>query len=312
MVFLTAFFTVMNKLITLFLYIIVGYAIRKKNVVSEKFESELIKFLMSISLPALVINTFQTSYTPELLKRGAIIYGVSLIIYGASIVIGMASGKLLKIDKSAMGVWIFAVMFPNHCFMGWPVMSAVFGEDALFYAAFANLGFSTFAYTYGVYIISKYGENKNNKMSVKNMIVTPINVSILIGILMFVTHIALPSSVGSAVSGLGNLTTPLAMIYCGMLLTKNKFSEVFGDWRVYAVSVLRLIVIPLLVFAVAKIFIKDHMILAVLVVGHSMPVAGFCALFAGQYGGDAVLASKFIFVSTLLCIVSIPFISMLV
>lgn len=309
---MTAFFTVMNKLITLFLYTIVGYAIRKKNVVSEKFESELIKFLMNISLPALVINTFQTSYTPELLKRGAVIYGVSLIVYAVSILIGMGSGKLLKIGQSAMGVWIFAVMFPNHCFMGWPVMSAVFGEDALFYAAFANLGFSTFAYTYGVYIISKYGENKNHKMSLKNMIATPINVSILIGILMFVTHIALPSSIGNAVSGLGNVTTPLAMIYCGMLLTKNKLSEVFGDWRVYAVSVLRLIIIPLLVFVVARMFITDTMVLAVLVVGHSMPVAGFCALFAGQYGGDAVLASKFIFVSTLLCIVTIPFMAMLV
>lgn len=309
---MTAFFTVMNKLITLFLYIIVGYAIRKKNVVSEKFESELIKFLMNISLPALVINTFQTSYTPELLKRGAVIYGVSLIVYAVSILIGMGSGKLLKIGQSAMGVWIFAVMFPNHCFMGWPVMSAVFGEDALFYAAFANLGFSTFAYTYGVYIISKYGENKNHKMSLKNMIATPINVSILIGILMFVTHIALPSSIENAVSGLGNVTTPLAMIYCGMLLTKNKLSEVFGDWRVYAVSVLRLIIIPLLVFVVARMFITDTMVLAVLVVGHSMPVAGFCALFAGQYGGDAVLASKFIFVSTLLCIVTIPFMAMLV
>ena len=129
---------------------------------------------------------------------------------------------------------------------------------------------------------------------------------------MFATHIALPSAIGSAVSGLGNVTTPLAMIYCGMLLTKNKLSEVFGDWRVYAVSVLRLIIIPLLVFAVAKIFITDTMVLAVLVVGHSMPVAGFCALFAGQYGSDAVLASKFIFVSTLLCIVTIPFMAMLV
>ena len=65
-------------------------------------------------------------------------------------------------------------------------------------------------------------------------------------------------------------------------------------------------------FIFAKMFIADQMVLSVLVIGHSMPVAGFCALFAGQYGGDAVLASKFIFVSTLICIVTIPFLAVFV
>ncbi len=309
---MTAFFTVMDKLITLFLYILVGYIIKNKNITDSNFESGLIKFLMSVSLPALVINTFQTSYTPELLKRGAMIYGVSLIMYVLSIIIGVLSGKLFKISKSSLGVWLFAVVFPNHCFMGWPVMSAVFGEEALFYAAFANLAFSTFAYTYGVYIISKYGDKKEQKMSIKSMLITPINVSILIGIIMFVTNIKLPSSIANAVSGLGNITTPLAMIYCGMLLAGNKISVVFTDWRVYVVSALRLIAIPFLVYIFASIFINDYMVFAVLVIGHSMPVAGFCALFAGQYGGDAVLASKFIFVSTLLCIITIPLFTLII
>ena len=188
---MTAFFTVMDKLITLFLYILVGYAIRKKNFVDDKFEGGLIKFLMSVALPALVINTFQTSYTPELLKRGAMIYALSLVVYVFSIVLAVLSGKALKIDKKSLGVWIFAVVFPNHCFMGWPVMSAVFGDDALFYAAFANLGFSTFVYTYGVYIISKSGEKSGEKLPIKSMLVTPINISILIGIVMFVTRISL-------------------------------------------------------------------------------------------------------------------------
>lgn len=302
---MTAFLTVMGKLITLFIYIIIGYGIRKKNVVDEKFTGGLIKFLMNVSLPALVINTFQTSYTPELLRQGALIYAASLVIYVFSILIGIVSGKLLKIEFASMGVWIFAVVFPNHCFMGWPVMSAVFGKEALFYAAFANLGFSTFAYTYGVYVISKHGNN-NGSYSFKKLLVTPINIAILLGIIMFVTKITLPSPIEGAVSGLGSITTPLAMIYCGMLLSNNKVSEVFGDWRVYAVSVIRLIIIPVLVFFIAGVFIKDPMVYSVLVIGHSMPVAGFCALFAGEYGGDAVLASKFIFVSTLLCIITIP------
>ena len=303
---MSAFFTVMDKLITLFIYIIVGYFIKRKNVVDDKFMAGFIKFLMCVTLPALVINTFQIDYSGEMLKRGASIYFISLIIYVFSIFIAVLSGRALKISRPALGVWIFAVVFPNHCFMGWPVMSAVFGEEALFYAAFANLAFSTFAYTYGIYAIAKYGENDGGKVSFKKLIFTPINVSIVIGIALFVTGLRFPSSVANAISGIGNVTTPLAMIYCGMLLTGNKMREVFADWRVYALSLLRLIIIPALVFAFAGIFVKDPLVFAVLVIGHSMPVAGFCAMFAGEYGGDAVLASRFIFVSTLLCIITIP------
>jgi len=307
---MTAFFTVMEKLITLFLYILIGYAIRKKNIVDEHFAGGLIKLLMNVCIPALVISTFQTQYSPELLKQGALIYVASLVIYAISIAIGVISAKAFKIDFASTGVWIFAVMFPNHCFMGWPVMSAIFGKEALFYAAFANLGFSTFAYTYGVYIISKHANHKGS-YSLKDMLVTPVNISILIGIILFAKGISLPLSIGGAVSGLGNTTTPLAMIYCGMLLSTSSVRDVFGDKRVYAVSVLRLILIPMLVYFTAGIFIKDRLVYSVLVIGHSMPVAGFCALFAGEYGGDAVLASKFIFISTMLCIITIPLFAML-
>ena len=62
---------------------------------------------------------------------------------------------------------------------------------------------------------------------------------------------------------------------------------------------------------IARPLVHDPMIYGVLVIGHAMPVAGFCVIFAGEYGNDVVLASKFIFITTLLCIITIPIFVML-
>lgn len=117
---------------------------------------------------------------------------------------------------------------------------------------------------------------------------TPINAAIVVGMVLFIARWRLPGPVDHAVSGLSSLTTPLAMFYVGTILTRSSIRDVLGDWRTYACSFMRLIAVPLLV------------------IGHAMPVAGFCAIFAGEYGNDVVLASKFIFITTLLCIITIP------
>lgn len=75
---------------------------------------------------------------------------------------------------------------------------------------------------------------------------------------------------------------------------------------------MRLIIIPLLVLIIARPLVRNSLVYGVLVIGHAMPVAGFCAIFAGEYGNDVVLASKFIFITTLLCIITIPVFAMLV
>ena len=94
-------------------------------------------------------------------------------------------------------------------------------------------------------------------------------------------------------------------------MSKNKISEAFNDKKVYIISFFRLIVIPLLIFFVAGRFVSDMAVLGVLVISFAMPVSGNGATFVGQYGGDVGFASRLTFVSTLLSLITMPFISLL-
>ncbi len=303
-----ALYAVASKLVTLFIYVILGYIVCRRKIISEVFCDGISRFLMTVTLPCLILTTFETEYTAERLIQAGQIYVLSMIFLGASIVLGYLSARLFGISPEAKSVWIYAVAFPNHAFMGWPVMCAVFGNEAIFYAAFANLAFSTYAYTFGIWLMKRNGKGAEQKEhhSMKEYVITPINIAIVIGLVLFVTQWSLPEPVNNAVRGLSDLTTPLAMFYVGTILTKSSIRDVLGDRRSYICALMRLIIIPVLVLIIARPLAPDPIVYGVLVIGHAMPVAGFCAIFAGEYGNDVVLASKLIFITTLLCIVTIP------
>lgn len=308
---MVAFLAVLDKLFTLFLLLVAGYTARKLNVVNDGFTENVSSFLTKIVLPSLLIMSFQISFTPELLKQGLIVFFACIAMHVLSMIIGFITAKMFYITYSVMGVWVFSCMFANIGFMGIPVISAVLGDSAVFYCAFANFAFNVMAYTIGIFIISRYSDVKKAKIPLKKILFTPANLAIIIGILLFLTKITLPSSIGNTLGSIGSITTPLAMIYIGAVLTKNSIKEMFSDVRAYLVSFIRLVVIPIASYFVLKFFISDKIILGVVVLGLATPIGTFCAIFSGEYGGDVLLSSKFIFVSTFLCMITMPFISLL-
>lgn len=308
---MAVFFATFGKLITIFIYILVGFVVARKRIFSEVFTNGISSFLMTVSIPCLIITSFQVEYTPERLRLGGIAFLASVIIIAAGIGIGYLNAYLLRVPLSDKAVWVYSTAFPNHVFMGWPVMAAIFGQEAIFYAAFANLAFSGYAYTFGIWIFQKYGQKVEKKQSLRSVLLTPINVALVIAMIMFVTGLRLPASIQGAVDGFGSVTTPLAMFYVGTILAANRLSEVFADRRVYMMSFLRLILVPLLVLFLAKPFVSDPISYGTLVIGNAMPVAAYCAIYAGAYRNNVQLASRFVSVTSILCLVTIPFFAVL-
>ncbi len=302
---------VLDKLVTLFVYIFIGYIIKKKNVVDDRFQAGLVKLLMWVCIPCLTINTLQTDYTAETLSKGISLFVICLIVYIASYILGIITAKIFRIERDQKGIWIFMVMFSNNLFMGFPVIEAVLGSEALLYAAFLNIPVQIVMFTFGVQLIIKYGCKDGIKTSAAKSLISPLNVAMVIGLVLVAAGIKLPSSIRSAVSGISGTITPLAMIYIGMVMSNSKISEAFADWKVYAVSFIRLVLIPVAIYLIGKNIISDFMVFAVVVLSFGMPCSGNCATFVGEHGGDVDLAGRLTFVSTLLCLVTIPFIGLL-
>ena len=307
----------MSKLVILTIYIAIGYGAKKLKILSDEFSDGIVKLLLFISLPALILNIFLTSFDRNMISQGIAMLLISFGIYIVSTPIGYLTAKLMRLKREQIGVTTFAVTFPNYTFIGIPVLTSILGEEVLMNASFGNLACSISVYTIGMLTISKFGtETPKGKVGLalmaEKMSKMPVNYALLGGLILALLNVHPPQPITDTLTGLANLTTPMAMIYIGATLTKNNPKEILGDWRVYITAVMRLVVIPLAIYFIGRIFIEDKMFLNTLVVGAAIPTANFCALFAKEFGGDDVLASKYIFISTLLCLVTIPFVYIII
>ena len=239
---------------------------------------------------------------------------ISFAIYIVSTPIGYITARAMRLKRNQIGVTAFAVTFPNYTFIGIPVLTSILGDRVLMNASFGNLACSISVYTIGMLTISKFGTEAKGglRLMTDRMVKMPVNYALLGGLILALLNVNPPEPITDTLNGLANLTTPMAMIYIGATLTKNDPREILGDWRVYITAAMRLLVIPLAIYLIGRVFIKDSMFLNTIVIGAAIPTASFCALFAREYGGDEVLASKYIFISTLLCLVTIPLVYMII
>ena len=162
---MTTVYAVIDKLIALFMLVMAGYFLRRKNIVSEGFSSGISGFLTKVVLPVFFVMAMQLEYTPEKFHNGLKVYIFSIILILIATAIGFVTSKICGIKGADRGIWIYSCILPNHAFIGFPVMEVIFGEEGLFYAAFANAALNTIAFSLGVVIVGLYAQDKSKKKS---------------------------------------------------------------------------------------------------------------------------------------------------
>lgn len=192
----------------LFILILVGYMIRKKGLLDEHCTSMISSLVMSIFLPSMIISSMQIEYNPNMAKKIFMLILISIFTYSVSILFSYFLKFIFKSEKN-LGVYQYAIIFSNVAFMGYPVIEAVLGKEAIFYTAIFNLPFNVLAYTVGTYLLCK--GNEEYSFSLKSL-VSPIILSIFIGLILFVFNIRLPEFLNKPIELLGSVTTPISML----------------------------------------------------------------------------------------------------
>lgn len=296
---------VFTQVFILFILILVGYIATKKNLIDSSLTKKLSKLIMNIFLPCMIINSMQLEYSPTVLKKVLLLILISLFIYAISFLIAIIFKAISK-SKNDIGVYQFAILFSNVGFMGYPIVEAILGKDAIFYAAIFNIPFNLLIMTLGVFVICK--ENNNYSFSFKSLI-NPVIISIFIGLSLFILNIKLPYIINRPIELLGNITTPLSMIVIGSMLCLSSISECVKNKKLYIVSFIRLVLMPILIYFILKGIVHDKLLFSIPIVIVSMPVASNTAILSSEYNANDKLASQLVFMSTLFSIVTIPIIS---
>ena len=263
---------IVNSVLTLFLLIFLGCFLGKKKIVSTDYASGLSNFIVKVTMPATVFNAMQMEYDPELLHRGVEILLFSLVFYAVSMVIGFAAVRIFSVPAKERGVWLFVSSFSNNGFMGLPLALSLYGNEGVFLMSIMNMIANLLIFSAGVKMLTD-GYSITEKLSLKKMLLTNINIAVVLGLIFYINQWTLPKVLADSLSYLGSITSGLSMIVVGLSMAKLNFREMFAGGRNYILTAIRLVLLPLITLAVIRTAGRslDPMIAGTLLLSAGLP-----------------------------------------
>ncbi len=290
----------------LFMLMLIGYILGKIKFFTPQSNAIFSKFIVNVALPAAIISGMNIPLTKESVNRAIAILGLSIVAYALTFIVAWWTSRTLTTDGRKRGVFSFMLIFSNSAFMGYPVLGALLGQEAIFYTAIYNISFYVLLYTLGIKLLQS-GNNQSTGFDWK-FLINPGMVASFLGILLFVTGVRLPEFISGTIESVGSVCTPLSMIVIGSMLSLLSLKKTFGDYKIYILAIARLLVLPFIIFTFLKYILKieDLWLITIPVIVAGMPVASNAAMMAETYKSDGELASQGILITTLLSCISIP------
>ncbi len=300
------FNTTLNQMAFLFLLIIIGYILAKFKFVPENTEGILSKLENYIFVPALVMGTFINNFTIEKLIGAKEILIGSIIIELIVIPVSILCARLCAKDKYIRNIYLYGLCFSNFGFMGNAIVSAIFPDVFLEYLLF-TLVLWIVIYMWGVPFLLM-GDSSERMSILKRLkaLVNPMFIAMAIGMVIGIANIPVPSFANNLVTSLGNCMSPLAMLLTGMTVARYKLPEILKHKSIYAITLIRLLVYPLIFVGFTKIFNMGNTFIICTLCSLAMPLGLNTIVIPSAYGKDTKIASGMALVSHILSCITIP------
>jgi len=294
------FLLTVNQLANMFLFLIIGFIMRKKKIGGDGVSKTLSALLVNVFLPAMFILNFRDNFTVENITGNFKLLLCGLCVLLISIIPAKIFSKLLAKTPLQKDVYMYSLLIPNLGYMGYPLMEAVFGVQMQFYMMMFAIPYQLTIYTYGMYIL-----NPNRELSLKKVL-NPIMISLVIGMVSGLFKLRFPEFIEKAFSGASDCMSPSAMILTGFVLGGTEIKPLFTDIRLFIAALLRGVVIPGVFLLVMLLLQLDSVYIIVATVLLSMPMGLNSIVFPEAYGGDSLTGAKATFMSNLVSIITIP------
>lgn len=304
------FTIILNQIVILGLLIIVGVIATHFKIITYEARLSLSKIIINITLPLLLATKIATlNPSAELIESGISVFVLSFLALGVLYVTGKLSSKALKLNVDDSVIHILHTMFGNVIFVGFPLFDALFPNgEGLFYAAIFQLSANIMLWTVGILML--------DKNSTKNVFIKLLNINtiaFIIGILLFSFSVKLPTFIQMSFGKLGETTIYLSMVYIGSVLSESKIKGLLNKNYLYTIGFNKLLLTPIIILFIIKlinIFIPLPIslnALTVLIMQSGMPCMAIVVMLSAKYGYNTKMASENLFFTTILSMLSIPF-----
>ena len=296
------------NVLILFMLLFLGFIMGTKKIVAHSSINDITNILIDVCIPCTIVVSLIRPFSQRLIGDTIKVCLCILIFHLVMTGISYGLSKILKVDKLKQGSWIFALVFSNNAFIGYPLMYALYGNDGLFLMAMGNIVQNILIFSIGVKMTNlNYGKDEHVRL--RNIIITKQNIAVVIGLIIFFTQIAIPKPIVTLITYVSNLTVPLSMIVVGLSLSRYDVRNMFTDGEVYRLTAIRMVIIPIIMLLAYKglgINANKDLPLAILYFTAVLPAPAFTTIMAERYNTSIEFSSKCVFITTIISIITVP------
>ncbi len=293
--------------------ILLGYYLRRKNLVNEHGAKVLSSILLSAALPALAFTAFMQD-----IKKETYTTGINVLIFGfVAYILLILLGYLFYINYhgDTKKTMIVLTAFGSTTFFGIPIINGLLGNTGTLYANIFNIAYRVFLYSFGLIMMSGI---KFEKKNLKQIFLNPIIIATFLGLIVWIFQKEIPFAridktakpIFSALKYLGGLSSPLAWLAIGMTLANISLKDALKETKTLVYGAIKLIIIPalflilLIILNFVGITFQYDAIVAIIIM-LATPPATVAVAYAIKFEKEAILASDISLVNTVLSVFAI-------
>ena len=310
---------VIKSIVPIIILVVIGYLIHQKKRIDDGFNANVSYLVMNIALPASVFISVTKNLTVPELKTLALPLLIGAAAFAVNYVFAFFLMKVTKIPKGRRGIFVNTIVNANTIFIGMPLNEALFGDAAIKYFLVYYVLNTISTWTIGSILIandSKADSLSRGKINFKKILSPPI-IGFIVAIAVLLSGITIPAMITDIFTYLGNLVTPLSLIYIGVVLSKAGLKSIHFDRDTVTALLGKFVLSPLvtafIIFVSAETgMIIDSVLRRTLIVQAAVPALTVLPILADEGKGDVEYATNVVTTSTILFIAVIPVVMLLV
>ena len=303
--------TLALEMLVMFLLMLLGFYAYKRGIVTDPGVRSISGLVTNICAPAMVLGAAlgsETRLSPAIFARSL---GASLVIYAILIASGYLVCALLRVEKGNWYSYLMPTVFGNVGFSGYPVCLAVLGPDSLLYASVCNLMYNLLVYTYGKQLLARAASRdeqaRETPLHALRRMLNAGTLSSLGALTIYLVRPQAPAALVETLEYAGSGTVFLSMLVLGCSLAASPLRQlVLSGWRAYCYLALRMLVLPIALVLILKLFVRDSLMLGTMAILVSLPGGSMPLMFCQELGLEGRDLSRNIVLTTLVCLGTIP------
>lgn len=320
---MTAFLSSISSVVVIVLIMALGYILRKTGWFADTFSGNISKLITQIALPASIFISVQNNLTRGSLLNlfaNLLLPAIGVII---SYIVAFILVKVIKVKVGRRGTFINIIANANTIFIGMPLNVALFGNKAMPYFLIYYIINTVSTWAFGVFLIKNDDptlikeEKKEHKIEWKKLLPMPL-VGFIVAVLWLLTGLKLPTFAGQTFTYIGNLVTPLSLVYIGIVLADSGIKNVKFDKDTAFALIGRFIIAPAIMILLVKLgapmihLVMPDLMSQTFIVQSATPALAVLPVLANEAHGDVDYATNVVVLSTILFIVVVPVLMLII